>query len=114
MATPIEQFTAMVRNKTLSVIGIGVSNTPLIKMLLRSGIRVTAELLRSGKIVICPACGDLLREIELYRWDERAGRDQPVKRDDHAMDDLRYFVMYCEQEEKPGGFCAARVERTRR
>ena len=45
---------------------------------------------------------------------EDGGSERPVKEQDHAMDDLRYFVMYCEQEEKPGGFCAARVERTRR
>ena len=46
-------------------------------------------------------------------WED-GGSERPVKEQDHAMDDLRYFVMYCEQEEKPGGFCAARVERTRR
>ena len=49
----------------------------------------------------------------LERWED-GGSERPVKEQDHAMDDLRYFVMYCEQEEKPGGFCAARVERTRR
>ena len=32
-----------------------------------SGIRVTAELLRSGKLVICSGCRDSLREFGLYR-----------------------------------------------
>ena len=58
-----------------------------------SGIRLTAQLLKSGRLVICRGCQAAIREFGLYRWDERAGRDQPVKRDDHAMDDLRYFVM---------------------
>ncbi len=43
MATPIEQFTAMVRNKTVSVIGIGVSNRPLVRMLCEAGATVTAR-----------------------------------------------------------------------
>ena len=42
MAATIQEYLAGLRGKTVAVIGIGVSNTPLIKMLLRSGIRVTA------------------------------------------------------------------------
>ena len=41
--TPIEQFTAMVKDKTVSVIGIGVSNRPLIHMLVQAGAHVTAR-----------------------------------------------------------------------
>ena len=78
-----------------------------------SGIRLTARLLKEGRLVICKGCDDAVREFSLYRWED-GGSERPVKEQDHAMDDLRYFVMYCEQEEKPGGFCAARVERTRR
>ena len=48
---------------------------------------------RSLIILICTLLLGTLAFFGLYRWDERAGRDQPVKRDDHAMDDLRYFVM---------------------
>ena len=43
MATPMEQFTAMVQNKTVSVIGIGVSNRPLVHMLCKAGAIVTAR-----------------------------------------------------------------------
>ena len=58
-----------------------------------SGIRTTASLLKSGKIVICEGCEDCLREMALYRWNEdSAGRDAPRKEDDHAMDDMRYFA----------------------
>lgn len=43
MATPMEQFTTMVQNKTVSVIGIGVSNRPLVHMLCKAGAIVTAR-----------------------------------------------------------------------
>lgn len=29
----------------------------------------------------------------MYRWDEKAAEDKPIKENDHAMDDIRYFVM---------------------
>ena len=35
-----------------------------------SGIRITADLLKRGRIVICENCGDCLREMALYRWSE--------------------------------------------
>ena len=58
-----------------------------------SGIRQTAEALRSGRIVICEGCADTLREIELYCWQgTEGGGDAPKKENDHAMDDIRYFV----------------------
>ena len=74
------------------------------------GIRVTAGLLREGRIVLCRGCRDCLREIAQYRWDRREGRDAPWKRDDHAMDDLRYFAMDLAGE-GDGGFLALAVDR---
>ena len=41
--TPIEQFYKMVRGKRVGVIGIGVSNRPLIHMLAAAGAQVTAR-----------------------------------------------------------------------
>jgi hypothetical protein len=76
------------------------------------GIRVTADLLRSGRIRICKDCGDCLREMALYCWDERDGKDSPRKEHDHAMDEMRYFAMNLEKSES-GGFAAVSVERTR-
>ena len=59
-----------------------------------SGIRLTASLLKSGKIRICRGCDDALREFYEYRWDDRAAaRDTPLKQFDHAMDDIRYFAV---------------------
>lgn len=57
-----------------------------------SGIRTTADMLKTGKIIICSTCQDAIREFSLYTWDEKSGRDAPVKQNDHAMDDIRYFV----------------------
>ena len=74
------------------------------------GIRVTADLLKSGRLVICENCADLLREMELYCWDDRGDRDAPRKEHDHAMDEMRYFAMDVAAEEQ-GGFAATCVER---
>ena len=57
-----------------------------------NGIRDVATRLRSGELFICDGCADCIREFSLYRWDEKAAEDKPMKADDHAMDDLRYFV----------------------
>jgi PBSX family phage terminase large subunit len=57
-----------------------------------SGIRDTATHLLAGDFFICDACKDCIREFGLYRWDEKARDDRPLKTDDHAMDDMRYFV----------------------
>ncbi len=56
-----------------------------------NGIRTTANLLKSGKILIYRECRDTIREFALYRWDEKAPEDRVIKENDHAMDDIRYF-----------------------
>lgn len=57
-----------------------------------SGVRRVGDALKSKSILISKNCTDCLREFTLYRWNEKAGGDIPVKENDHAMDDLRYFV----------------------
>lgn len=56
-----------------------------------NGIRLTAQLLQAGKLLIHTSCADCIREFKLYTWDEKASEDRPIKENDHAMDDLRYF-----------------------
>ena len=56
-----------------------------------SGIRLTATMLKAGVIKISDQCPDAIREFGLYRWDEKGEVDRPVKENDHAMDDIRYF-----------------------
>lgn len=64
------------------------------------GIRTVGALLQAGRIQIHPSCIDTIREFGLYRWagggsggEDGSLREQVVKADDHAMDQLRYFVM---------------------
>lgn len=56
------------------------------------GIRRVSTALKNGEIKICSSCRDSIREFSLYRWDEKNGMDNPIKENDHAMDDIRYFV----------------------
>ncbi|MGN0475722.1 MAG: PBSX family phage terminase large subunit [Ruminococcus sp.] len=56
------------------------------------GIRRVSTALKNGEIKICSTCRDSIREFSLYRWDEKNGMDNPIKENDHAMDDIRYFV----------------------
>jgi PBSX family phage terminase large subunit len=58
-----------------------------------SGIRLTSDCLKEGRIVICEGCNDCLREMDEYVWDlQSAAKDRVKKENDHAMDDMRYFV----------------------
>lgn len=57
------------------------------------GIATTARYLQDGTIKIHRSCKDAIREFGLYRWDEKSTEDRPIKDNDHAMDDIRYFVM---------------------
>jgi phage terminase large subunit len=57
-----------------------------------SGIRQVSSALKQGKLRIHESCRDIIREFRLYRWNEKAGSDAPIKENDHAMDDMRYFV----------------------
>lgn len=55
------------------------------------GIRLTAMMLQAGVIKIGADCKDAIREFGLYHWDDKGEVDKPVKENDHAMDDIRYF-----------------------
>ena len=57
------------------------------------GIQMVAQLLRSGMLQIGADCKAAIREFSLYSWASDGSQDQPVKENDHAMDDIRYFCM---------------------
>lgn len=77
-----------------------------------SGIRLTADLLKAGRLVICSACEDAIREFSLYSWDEkREDRDAPIKLNDHAMDDIRYFAATIAAPRREEVFAATFAER---
>lgn len=78
-----------------------------------AGIRLTSDLLKSGKVVICRGCGDCLREMDEYVWDLNCeSQDKVRKKHDHAMDDMRYFVATVLGNTQ-SGFVACSVERGR-
>ena len=73
------------------------------------GIRKTARVLKEGRVVICQGCDAAAREFALYCWENDSARDRVKKEHDHAMDDIRYFVMSLESES--AGTAAVSVER---
>ena len=78
-----------------------------------SGIRLTSDCLKDGRIVICQGCEDCIREMDAYVWDLTAGAKDRVKKEhDHAMDDMRYFVSTVLGRQQ-GQFLACAVERKR-
>ncbi|MBR1740203.1 MAG: PBSX family phage terminase large subunit [Ruminococcus sp.] len=79
-----------------------------------SGIRRVSDYLRGGKIKIGEKCEDSIREFSLYRWDEGSGKDCPIKENDHAMDDIRYFVTAIEEGEAQQGGTAFSIARSKR
>lgn len=58
------------------------------------GIRRTSTLIDNDRIFICKCCKDIIREFSLYCWDSEKlhEKDTVIKENDHAMDDMRYFV----------------------
>ena len=74
------------------------------------GIRRTAEALKNGRIVICRGCEAAAREFARYCWEDDGTQDRVRKEFDHAMDEIRYFVMSMENGD---GSAARFVERGR-
>lgn len=72
----------------------GIRVNPKVNKNLFDGISKVKEYFagRKGKpsIYIFSSCKNLIREIKGYMWGEN---EIPIKRDDHALDELRYFVM---------------------
>lgn len=59
------------------------------------GITMLSNELNRGTLVICKECKNTIREIEGYVWDTKSaerGKDEPVKKDDHSVDALRYII----------------------
>ena len=76
-----------------------------------SGIRLTSDALKQGRLVICQDCADCIREMDEYVWDLSGGaKDRVRKEHDHAMDDMRYFVSTV-LGRKEVGFAACAVQR---
>lgn len=50
------------------------------------------RLVKRPRLFVSSECPNLIREIEGYHYDPNRAGETPVKRDDHAVDALRYLV----------------------
>jgi PBSX family phage terminase large subunit len=70
-----------------------------------AGINIVREMFKSGRIKIDSRCTNLIWELETYHYPdsqrEKNETEQPVKKDDHLCDALRY-VIYMQESGKTG------------
>lgn len=55
------------------------------------GIQKVSEALADGQLLFSDQCQDSIREFSLYSWKD--GKETVCKENDHAMDEIRYFVL---------------------
>lgn len=75
------------------------------------GIRRVSDCLKEGVLKFSPSCRDSIREFGLYRWEENSAKDSVRKENDHAMDDIRYFVSTVISGGNDDGFFAVAAAR---
>lgn len=72
----------------------GILVNPRVNKDLFSGISVVKRYLRSSdgksRLFIFKTCVNMIKEIKSYWW---GGGDNPIKKDDHCLDELRYYLM---------------------
>ena len=72
----------------------GIIANPNVNKDMFSGIQRVKQYLKvndnKSRLYIFPSCVNLIRELKTYRW---GTGENPKKIDDHALDELRYYVM---------------------
>ena len=72
----------------------GINCNPKVNKDMFSGINSVKRYLKTAngttKLFIFKNCINLIREFKGYFW---GNGDNPIKRDDHALDELRYYIM---------------------
>jgi len=72
----------------------GILTNPYVNKDMFSGINRVKSYFKNSlgqrKLFIFKNCVNMIREIKGYFW---GNDDSPVKKDDHAMDELRYYIM---------------------
>lgn len=67
-----------------------------------SGIQRVKSYLKNSlgesKLFIFNTCKNMIREMKAYRW---GNGDNPVKVDDHSLDELRYYIMSRPENKRP-------------
>jgi len=56
------------------------------------GIRNVSSALKNNRLFISEECENAKISLESYVWDEKSIEERPLKENDHACDDIRYFV----------------------
>ena len=72
----------------------GINVNPRVNKDMFVGIQRVKQYLKvndgKAKLYIFPTCVNLIRELKSYRWGDG---ENPKKVDDHALDELRYYIM---------------------
>ncbi len=72
----------------------GIMVNPNVNKDILSGISKVKSYLKNmagkSRLFIFSCCKNLIQEFKTYRW---SGHDLPIKKDDHALDELRYYIM---------------------
>jgi hypothetical protein len=72
----------------------GILVNPNVNQDVLSGISKVKTFLKDingkTKLFIFSCCTNLIQEFKTYRWN---GHDSPIKKDDHCLDELRYYIM---------------------
>ena len=80
----------------------GILVNPKVNKDLFSGISKVKSYLKNAqgesKLFIFKNCTNLIREIKSYFW---GNNDVPIKKDDHCLDELRYYIMSRPENAKP-------------
>lgn len=73
----------------------GILVNPKVNKDMFSGINVVKRYLKDGQgkahLFIFKNCINLIQEFKSYWWSDKS--DNPVKKDDHALDELRYYLV---------------------
>lgn len=84
-----------------------ILTNPKVNKDLFSGISVVKSYLKNAngvpRLFIFKNCVNMIREIKSYWWGDG---DNPIKKDDHSLDELRYYLMT-----KPNA-CFQKIEKT--
>lgn len=57
-----------------------------------TGISLVSDCLLKRQLLFSPQCKDTIQEFSIYCWEENSKQDRVKKENDHAMDDIRYFI----------------------
>lgn len=92
----------------------GILANPNVNKDVLSGISKVKSYLKNingeSKIFIFSNCKNLIQEIKSYRW---GNSDAPIKKDDHCLDELRYYIMSLNKSKTKQGYSEIQKDKQR-